>query len=69
MCRWVVVTFMASGSSPDINDKEENMTKKETERNLRLLAQGIRHEVKDSKIQEHMLDLVREILISMEKKE
>lgn len=45
------------------------MTKKETERNLRLLAQGIRHEVKDPKIQEHMLDLVREILISMEKEE
>lgn len=45
------------------------MPEEKIERNLRLLAQGIRHEVKDPKIQEHMLDLVRKILISMEKKE
>lgn len=38
------------------------MSKKEIERELRLLAQEIRHEMHTPTIQEHMLDRVRNIL-------
>lgn len=42
------------------------MDKKEIERELELIAQGIRHEIHDPTIQEHMLDHVRNILRLLE---
>lgn len=44
------------------------VNKKEIERELRLLAQMIRHEVKTPIIKEHMLDHIRNILTLIEEK-